>query len=45
MCSACASHKRALNPLKLELEMVVMCHVGTGNEPKSSERTVSALNL
>lgn len=45
VCSACGSHKRALNPLKLELEMVVRCHVGTENERKSSERAVSALYL
>lgn len=43
VCSACGSHKRALNPLKLELEMVVRCHAGTENEPKSSDPWLLAL--
>lgn len=31
-CSAHGGQKRGLDPLGLELESVVSCHVGTGNQ-------------
>jgi hypothetical protein len=42
LCTTCASgplggQKRVLDPLKLELQTVVSCHVGAGTEFRSSE--------
>ena len=35
---------RVLGSLELELQTVVRCHVGAGNEPGSSGGAASALN-
>lgn len=32
LSGALGGQKRALDPLKLELQMVVSCHVGAGNQ-------------
>jgi hypothetical protein len=29
-CFPCGGHRKALDPLELELQMVVICHVGVG---------------
>lgn len=42
MCAAPLGGQRALNPLELELQTVVDCHVVLGIEPWSSARAVSA---
>ena len=34
---ACGGQKRASDPLELELQEVVSCHVGAGNEPSSAQ--------
>lgn len=43
-CSAHEGEKRASDPLKLELQMVVSHLVGVGIEPKSSGSTANAPN-
>jgi hypothetical protein len=42
-CSACGDQKRVLDPL--ELQVVESPHVVLGNEPESSGRVASDLNL
>jgi hypothetical protein len=50
VCIPCAclvllsSEDGSASLLKLELKMVVTCHVGAGTEPRFSARTSSAIN-
>ena len=42
LCAHLVPRKGILATLKLELEVFVSCHVGAGNEARSSERATSA---
>ena len=44
MSGSHGGQKRALDPLRLELQMVVSCHVDAGNKLRPSGRAASALN-
>lgn len=44
MLGICRGQKRWLNPLNLELDVVVSYHVGTGNQTWSPGRAKSASN-
>jgi hypothetical protein len=44
MAGVCEGQKRALDPLKLELQMLVNHYVGAGNQTTSSARAASAVN-
>lgn len=39
-----SGQRRALDPLKLELEVVISHHMVLGIKPKTSEKAASALN-
>lgn len=41
---ACKGQKRVSYPLELELQMIISCHVGSGNFPGSSGKAESVLN-
>lgn len=42
MHGACRDQERAANPLGLDLQMVVSCHVGAGDPSESFGRAASA---
>ena len=44
VCLVPTETKRALDPLELELQVVVNLHVGAANEPLTSARAASVLN-
>lgn len=49
VCNVCVhgtrgGQKRALDPLELELQMVIICHVGAGNQTRSSCPAANAPN-
>jgi hypothetical protein len=49
LCTVCVpgahgSQRRVSDPLELELQFVVSCHVVLGIKPRSSEKVVSSLN-
>lgn len=44
MPGAHRDQKRALEPLELALQMVISCHVGSGNRPGFSGKAADALN-
>lgn len=45
MCGLCPQMPEGVqDPLKLELQMTVSCHVGAVNQPGSSTRTASTPN-
>lgn len=43
-CSVQGGQKRSLDPLELELQMIVTCHVCAGSQTESPERAASVLN-
>lgn len=50
LCTTCVPYdwgiqKRALDPLNLELKIVIRCHVSAGHPTGSSQGTASAPNL
>ena len=44
MSGACGCQKKVSDPLKLELQMVVSCHVSTGNLTSSSGKAINTPN-
>jgi hypothetical protein len=44
VCGVHKSQKTTSEPMGLDLQTVVTCHVGAGNELWSSERETNALN-